>query len=113
MAIRRARAVNTYAYDGDLFDNIMGQGNFPSKWWSALTVHERERRFFSEFRMPEAAFEDLLLLVGPSIRVKNSTNPNYRLYCSTLYSQSNSNVIPAKHPVGDNKEATQEAGCKK
>ena len=51
MAIRRARAVNTYEYDGDLFNNIMGQGNNPNKWWSALTVHERERRFFSEFRM--------------------------------------------------------------
>ena len=82
MAIRRAKAVNTYQYDGDLFDNIMGQGNNPQKWWSALTVHERERRLFSEFRMPEQAFEDLLQQVGPSIRVKNSYNPKYRTYCA-------------------------------
>ena len=76
MAIKRARTVNTYAYDGNLLDNIEGIGPNPASWWSKLSVHEYERRFSPSFACPRLLSTCCLSLWGLTYLFRTPATPD-------------------------------------
>jgi hypothetical protein len=51
-----------------------------SKNWRSLPPTEQERRWMTEFRMPEAVFEELLAFVEPHMGPSVPQNPRQRTY---------------------------------
>jgi hypothetical protein len=78
--VRLQRSSAAYPYAGDFFKCVENRHEDNNKNWAALPVHERERRWVAEFRMPEDVFLQLLQDVLPHLSPSIPQNPRQRTY---------------------------------
>jgi hypothetical protein len=78
--LRLRRSSAAYPYEGELImciNNIHPDNN---KNWSSLPEHEQQRRWMTEFRMPEDAFLQLFQQVQPYLYCSTPKNTKQRTY---------------------------------
>lgn len=78
--VRFKRTTDAYFYGGNFLMSIQNQHDDESKNWASLPQHEHDRRWMTEFRMTEPAFQELLELVEPFLEPTRPANPNMRAY---------------------------------
>jgi hypothetical protein len=79
-AQRLRRKSAAYPYSGDLIMAVNNLHNDESKNWRSLPPTEQQRRWMTEFRMPEAVFDELFELVEPHMEPSVPQNSQQRTY---------------------------------